>query len=269
MCHCLKAWRKASTAEIVRGIKWFALVSCVLALVTACGTSARAPITEKKVSVSSARISKPSAITKKRQPRPKTYTVVRGDTLQAIAWRFGLDHQQIARWNNIRNANLIFVGQKLRLTPAKSQKRSGATSSATTGKSSSKSQSQRSVAQKPVGWRWPAQGKVQKATSALGTKGIEIRGTRGSPIVAAANGKVVYSGNGLRGYGNLIIVQHNETYLSAYAHNEKLLISEGARVNAGQKIATMGNSGTKQVMLHFEIRRNGKAVEPTNYLPRH
>ena len=87
--------------------------------------------------------------------------------------------------------------------------------------------------------------------------------------MAAANGKVVYSGNGLRGYGNLIIVQHNETYLSAYAHNEKLLISEGARVNAGQKIATMGNSGTKQVMLHFEIRRNGKAVEPTNYLPRH
>ena len=269
MCHCLKAWLKASTAEIARAIKWFALVSCVLALVTACGTSARAPITEKKVSGSSARISKPSPTTNKRQPRPKTYTVVRGDTLQAIAWRFGLDHQQIARWNNIRNANLIFVGQKLRLTPAKSQKRSGATSSATTGKSSSKSQSQRSVAQKPVGWRWPAKGKVQKATSALGTKGIEIRGARGSPIVAAANGKVVYSGNGLRGYGNLIIVQHNDTYLSAYAHNEKLLISEGARVNAGQKIATMGNSGTKQVMLHFEIRRNGKAVEPTNYLPRH
>ena len=120
-----------------------------------------------------------------------------------------------------------------------------------------------------LSWRWPAKGKVQKARSALGSKGIEILGSRGSDVLAAANGKVVYSGDGLRGYGQLLIIKHNDVFLSAYAHNEKLLVKEGAAVRRGQRIALMGNSGTKRVMLHFEIRRNGKAVEPLNFLPRH
>ena len=246
---------------------------CMLAfgiavLLGACGTTARAPITDKNVSKSTGVENRPRTERAQRKKSPKVYTVVRGDTLQAIAWRFGLDHAAIARWNNIKNANLIFVGQKLRLSPPPRSSRAGSTAQRSE-KPASARESRPKVVQKPVAWRWPAKGKVQKARSALGTKGIEIHGTRGSPIIAAAAGKVVYSGSGLRGYGNLIIVQHNDTYLSAYAHNEKLLLSEGASVRAGQKIATMGNSGTKQVMLHFEIRRNGKAVEPNNYLPRH
>ena len=209
---------------MARAVRSVALLCCVMVFVSACGTSARAPITDKNVSDSSARSSKPARASRKRQTPPKIYTVVRGDTLQAIAWRFGLDHQQIARWNNIRNANLIFVGQKLRLSAPGKAIRSDEKTRATAKRSNKKPQVRADAAQQRVAWRWPAQGAIREATSALGTKGIEIRGTRGSPIVAAATGKVVYSGNGLRGYGNLIIVQHDETSLSASAHIEKLLI---------------------------------------------
>jgi lipoprotein NlpD len=118
-----------------------------------------------------------------------------------------------------------------------------------------------------VRWMWPAQGKVSAADAGSVTKGIDIRGTRGQPVKASAGGTVVYSGSGLRGYGELIIVQHNDTFLSAYAHNEARLVQEGRHVAAGETIARMGNSDTTDVMLHFEIRRNGKAVDPLQYLP--
>ncbi len=118
-----------------------------------------------------------------------------------------------------------------------------------------------------VRWMWPAQGKASAADAGSVTKGIDIRGTRGQVVKAAASGKVVYSGSGLRGYGELIIVQHNDTFLSAYAHNEARLVQEGRHVDAGETIARMGNSDTTDVMLHFEIRRNGKAVDPLQYLP--
>ncbi|MEM7465947.1 MAG: peptidoglycan DD-metalloendopeptidase family protein [Pseudomonadota bacterium] len=245
--------------------KWKHWSIAALAIVlVACSHSTRAPITDKAVTKSPAversiRKPKPS-----KQNAPRVYAVVKGDTLQAIAWRFGLNHHDIARWNRLKNANLIFVGQKLRLTPPKTKKQGERTS-----RNKKVTQAKKSPqTTKPLNWRWPAIGKVTAATSALGTKGIEITGKRGSKIIAAEAGKVVYSGDGLRGYGNLLIIQHNDLFLSAYAHNEKILVSEGINVKAGQPIATMGNSGTKQVMLHFEIRRNGKAVEPTNYLPR-
>jgi lipoprotein NlpD len=118
-----------------------------------------------------------------------------------------------------------------------------------------------------VRWMWPAQGKVSAADAGSVTKGINIRGARGQPVKASAGGTVVYSGSGLRGYGELIIVQHNDTFLSAYAHNEARLVQEGRHVAAGETIARMGNSDTTDVMLHFEIRRNGKAVDPLQYLP--
>lgn len=118
-----------------------------------------------------------------------------------------------------------------------------------------------------VRWMWPAQGKVSAADAGSVTKGIDIRGARGQPVKASAGGTVVYSGSGLRGYGELIIVQHNDTFLSAYAHNETRLVQEGRHVDAGETIARMGNSDTTDVMLHFEIRRNGKAVDPLQYLP--
>ncbi|HHX8305013.1 TPA: peptidoglycan DD-metalloendopeptidase family protein [Vibrio diabolicus] len=118
-------------------------------------------------------------------------------------------------------------------------------------------------------WLWPTKGRVIKNFSAgeQGNKGIDIAGQRGQPIVSTAAGTVVYSGNALRGYGNLIIVKHNDNYLSAYAHNDKLLVSEGQSVKSGQKIATMGSSGAKSVKLHFEIRYQGKSVNPKRYLP--
>ncbi|WP_117235840.1 peptidoglycan DD-metalloendopeptidase family protein [Vibrio maerlii] len=118
-------------------------------------------------------------------------------------------------------------------------------------------------------WLWPTKGRVIKgfSTGDQGNKGIDIAGQRGQSVIATAKGTVVYSGNALRGYGNLIIVKHNENYLSAYAHNDKLLVSEGSKVSAGQQIATMGSSGTNSVRLHFEIRYKGKSVNPKRYLP--
>nr|WP_194717254.1 peptidoglycan DD-metalloendopeptidase family protein [Vibrio sp. S9_S30] len=118
-------------------------------------------------------------------------------------------------------------------------------------------------------WLWPTKGRITKgfSTGEQGNKGIDIAGQRGQSIVSTAEGIVVYSGNALRGYGNLVIVKHNDNYLSAYAHNERLLVKEGQSVKAGQKIATMGSSGTNSVRLHFEIRYQGKSVNPKRYLP--
>ncbi|WON78972.1 murein hydrolase activator NlpD [Serratia sp. UGAL515B_01] len=118
-------------------------------------------------------------------------------------------------------------------------------------------------------WRWPTDGKIidNFSSSEGGNKGIDISGTRGQPIFATADGRVVYAGNALRGYGNLIIIKHNDDYLSAYAHNDTMLVREQQEVKAGQKIATMGSTGTSSVRLHFEIRYKGKSVNPLRYLP--
>lgn len=118
-----------------------------------------------------------------------------------------------------------------------------------------------------VAWIWPTSGKTLAGFSEGGNKGVDIGGKAGQPILASADGKVVYSGSGLRGYGNLIIIKHNNIFLTAYAHNSKLLVKEGQLVKQGQKIAEMGNSDSSQVMLHFEIRRLGKPVDPLKYLP--
>lgn len=118
-----------------------------------------------------------------------------------------------------------------------------------------------------IEWRWPATGTAKNTVVASGAAGLDITGQRGQPVYAAAAGQVVYSGNGLRGYGQLVIIKHSEVFLSAYAHNDKLLVSEGAQVRGGQQIAAMGDSDADVVALHFEIRKNGKAVEPRQFLP--
>ena len=117
-------------------------------------------------------------------------------------------------------------------------------------------------------WRWPSNGKVVRTFASNVHKGIDIAGSRGDPVTATAAGKVVYAGAGVTGYGSLIIVKHNDTYLSAYGHNEQLLVSEGSVVKVGQQIATMGSSGTNSVKLHFELRRQGKPVDPLTLLPK-
>ena len=118
-----------------------------------------------------------------------------------------------------------------------------------------------------MAWIWPASGKTVGTYGESGNKGVDIAGKTGDPVLAAADGKVVYSGTGLRGYGKLVILKHNATYLSAYAHNQTILVKEGQSVTKGQKIAEMGNSDTDQVKLHFEVRRQGKPVDPLKYLP--
>lgn len=118
-----------------------------------------------------------------------------------------------------------------------------------------------------VAWIWPANGKIVGTFSDGGIKGVDIAGKAGDPVIASGDGKIVYSGTGLRGYGKLVIIKHNNTYLSAYAHNQAILVKEGQTVSKGQKIAEMGNSDADQVMLHFEVRRQGKPVDPLKYLP--
>ncbi len=209
------------------------------------------------------------------EPRPPknttiTYhTVRKGETLYSIAWQYGHDYRTVARWNQVPRPYTIYPGQKLRVRSPDSE---AVTKSSTTRSSSRKSRTAhkaKTSARSPK-WRWPTQGEViSRFVAGDPTRqGIDISGKRGQPVLAAASGKVVYSGNGLRGYGNLVIIQHNETYFSAYAHTQKVRVKEKDKVKSGQRIADMGNSGTDRVMLHFEIRRNGKPSNPLKYLPK-
>ncbi len=239
-----------------------------------CVNNAVAPITNKS-SAKQRSVTLQRAGDPQKRPtdsRPATYKVRSGDTLYSIAWRFGVDFRKLATWNRLSNPNLIRVGQGLRLHAPRAQPRppTARTNPRTppTKPKLIKPSPAVKLTSRPIKWSWPADGTVKPATSALGTKGIEIFGQRGKPVKAAAGGSVVYSGSGLRGYGALIIVKHNEDFLSAYAHNDQLLVTEGTTVKSGQQIAMMGDSDAKRVMLHFEIRRDGKAVEPLKYLPR-
>ncbi len=215
---------------------------------------------------------------------PKFYQVIAGDTLYSIAWRYKLDYKELAKWNGIRSPYLIHVGEKLRLTPpagkpvtviAKKDKPKPTSKSSGEGKKNTpeirKATSPKASLEKfpkKLTWQWPAKGKLIQSQTVSGRNGIDIAGKMGQTVRAAASGKVVYSGSGLVGYGNLIIIKHNNSFLSAYAHNSHLLVNEGMRVQSGQPIAEMGNTGTNRVKLHFEIRKDGKSVNPLKYLPK-
>jgi lipoprotein NlpD len=213
------------------------------------------------------------------------FTVRPGDTLVRIALESGQNWRDIARWNNLDNPNVLEVGQVLRIAPPTAV----ATVPAASGPLTSTplpplaAASAPAVAARPpapltpaanpadedIPWAWPTS---NAATVLAGfdeqkNKGIDIGGRPGDPVLAAADGRVVYAGAGLRGYGNLIILKHNNTYLTAYAHNQALLVKEDQSVRKGQKIAEMGSTDTDRVKLHFEVRRQGKPVDPTRYLP--
>ena len=203
---------------------------------------------------------------------PTVYKVKKGDTLYSISWRYGMDYKTLARINHIRSPYRIFVGQKLLF---KSYRKTASTSKKTTTTSKKttktvKSDTKSALSNQRLTWRWPTKGKVIStySKSAAGRKGIDISGKSGQKVVAAASGKVVYSGNGLPRYGNLLIIKHNDVYLSAYAHNKSLLVKEGEYVKSGQRIALLGRTGTQRDQLHFEIRRNGKPVDPMRFLPK-
>lgn len=195
-----------------------------------------------------------------------THVVRSGETLYTIAWRYGLDYLQLARFNGLENPDLIYVGQRLNLRAAGVQRetQSIATTSAPQPRPTAMPRPS------PLAWQWPAEGRLIRdfgSSSGLGN-GIGIGGSVGQAIHAAAPGRVVYAGNGLIGYGQLVIVKHNDTYLSAYGHNSRLIVSQGDDVIRGQTIAEMGIGPERQPQLHFEIRRNGSPVDPLQHLAR-
>jgi lipoprotein NlpD len=200
------------------------------------------------------------------QDDPQTHIVRKGETLFAIAWRYGKKADDIARWNRLGNGSLIYPGQHLRLTGAAASSRRPTTSTSTPRRDPKPLPSIPSIPSPK--WSWPTKGRINVnfgAKPGTGT-GVLINGRVSQPIHAAASGNVVYAGSGLIGYGKLIILKHNDTYLSAYGYNASLLVKEGDRIKKGQKIATMGEGPERKPRLHFEIRRNGKPVNPRQYL---
>jgi lipoprotein NlpD len=205
---------------------------------------------------------------------PGYYRVKRGDTLARIALDNGQSPRDLAQWNNLSNPNLIEVGDLILVKPPANSRMtvkpipktaSDAPKADAPKVDAAKEAPKEVVAEPGIRLSWPAKGKVTEEFSEK-TKGIDIAGKLGEPITAASDGKVVYAGNSLRGYGNLVIIKHDNTYLTAYAHNRTLSVKEGDPVKKGQKIAEMGDTDTNSVKLHFELRVNGKPVNPTPYL---
>ena len=198
-------------------------------------------------------------------PREETYTVKAGDTLIRIALDSGESPADLARWNGIADAARIVVGQVLRLVPPAGGVAPSVAKPPTA--SAPTSTPPAITTDEDINWMWPVQGAVLAGFNQNKNKGLEIAGAAGDAVLAAADGKVVYAGTGLRGYGNLIILKHNKTYVSLYAHNQALLVKEDDVVKRGQKIAEMGRSEADRVKLSFEVRKSGNSVDPAKYLP--
>jgi lipoprotein NlpD len=224
--------------------------------------------------------------------KPGYYTTKAGDTLIRIGLETGQNWKDLVKWNNLDNPNVVEVGQVLRVVPpgndtgaavrpvatARVDARpldakpaplaaSGAAAVAATGAAGTAPAPTVRDPDDDVNWLWPAAGPVSAAFDEGKTKGLVIAGKAGDPVLAAADGRVVYAGSGLRGYGNLVILKHNNTYLTAYAHNQTLLVKEDQAVRRGQKIAEMGSTDADRVQLHFEIRKQGKPIDPAKLLP--
>ena len=234
--------------------------------------------------------------------KPGYYAVRPGDTLIRIGLENGQNWKDLVRWNALENPNLIEVGQVLRVVPPGVDPTVAGSRPVTLAKVETRPLDSRAgaaplppfappstapaasapapiVAAPPspppasregdddIGWAWPAQGPVIASFDEARSKGLAIAGKAGDPVLASADGRVVYAGSGLRGYGNLVILKHNSTYLTAYAHNQTLLVKEDQAVRRGQKIAEMGSTDSERVQLHFEIRRQGKPIDPAKLLP--
>lgn len=227
-------------------------------------------------------ISEPDSANRYEKSSARYHKVRKGDTLYAISFKAGVDFRTLAAWNRLPKPYVIYPGQVLRLTPpsrssSKPQK-SSAPKTAATGTPKTTKQDKNISSQKtasvsssaPLKWKWPTKGKVVSYYSSKDSArdGIKISGKKNQQIFAAEAGKVVYVGSGLVGYGRLIIIKHNNKYLSAYGLNSKLLVKEGDSVKREQKIALMGEDNTGRPVLHFEIRKYGKPVNPISYLPK-
>lgn len=271
---------------------WFTLFKItVIAIFLASCASPNGPAPVSSISTASKKYEKPKI-------DGARYRVKRGDTLFSIAFAAGMSHKALALKNNISKPYTIYPGMWLNLSSEKqpnkivkktgaskkwqkrvdSQKKATYSRTVTKPKRSTKKPSRTSnrvsinggKAKKIAKWIWPAKGRVVSVYSASsqGNKGIDIAGLKGSNIIASAAGKVVYAGSALKGYGNLIIIKHNDDFLSAYAHNDQIFVKEKQQIRQGQLIAKMGKTESKTVQLHFEIRFRGKSVNPANYLPK-
>jgi lipoprotein NlpD len=224
--------------------------------------------------------------------KPGFYTIKPGDTMIRIGLETGQNWKDLVKWNNLDNPNVIEVGQVLRVVPPGSDPgvitkpimapkietrpldargaasaASAAPVSASSPAASSSAPAAPRDADDDVNWQWPASGLLLSSFEEGKAKGLTIGGKLGDPVLAAAEGRVVYAGSGLRGYGNLVILKQNNTYLTAYAHNQLLVVKEDQNVRRGQKIAEMGATDADRVQLHFEIRRQGKPIDPAKLLP--
>ena len=254
-------------------------VLAAVSLLTACGGTL-APVEDSHAPSVRALPSQAPA------PLPPGYHAVRrGETLYAIAFLYGYSYQQLANWNHIAPPYAIYVGQRLRVMPpgarapspirvlpaeaAPATINATPTSPGESASTSNKPGLREPLPSGPLHWAWPTRGKLLHKfdLSQPGGKGIDIGGAPGQSVNAAADGWVVYSGSGLMGYGQLIIVKHDKSLLSAYAHNKNMLVKEGDAVHVGEPIAAMGVNSANQPTLHFEIRRDGKPVDPLLYLP--
>ena len=283
---------------------WLLIICSAGVFLSGCGSALnRAPVEDRRAPSSSSSSSSSSRAMNsvpdsamKSTPvnenagKPGYYSVKPGDTLIRIGLDSGQSYKDISRWNNIENPNKIEVGQVLRVVPPVTEE--AATKPVTQAKVASTplppaapasaasnnaakpavaatqtNPSNSTGAEEDISFAWPSKGEViANFDESKNRKGLDIAGNSGDPILSAADGKVVYSGEGLRGYGKLIIIKHNNTFLTAYAHNNSLLVKEDQVVKRGQRIAEMGNTDADRVKLHFEVRKLGKPVDPVKYL---
>lgn len=265
------------------------LAVLLIALLAGCGsTRTPAPVREAKPRAAKLPALAPAG----------HYRVQPGDTLYKIAFEHGLDYRDLALWNKLSDPDRIRADDLLRVTPPAPPKAAVTTAALPPGPAVSSrtlpaeptvstrplpaeptvasrtlpTESPHALPEPPEGppdaWTWPSRGGLLARFGDGLSKGIDIGGVKGQPVQAAAPGRVVYAGSGLRGYGKLIIIRHGKTLLSAYAHNARILVAEGQMVTRGQTIAEMGDSDAERVKLHFEIREYGKPVDPLNYLPK-
>ena len=279
-----------------RGLSLFMLVLMPVLLLNSCGGNVQAPVEspgERAKETQPVPRTEPLAAAPRQAPA--SHMVNKGDTLYSIAWNYGFDYRDVAAWNSINPPYVIHPGQRIQLSsksavassisaqPTQTPdtaltpgpiiiKRKPGTDEAVRLEPAPAPDTTPALVQLPLPaesftWSWPTQGSIVKSDTPVAKNGIDIAGKSGQQINASAPGEVVYSGSGLLGYGKLIIIKHNDTFLSAYAHNSELLVKEGDRVRGGQNIALMGEKTNGTAFLHFEIRKNGQPVDPLKYLP--
>ena len=285
--------------DMVTNTRWLGALLLVGAVLAGCTSMPnRAPIEDRNAGAKPPVAAAPVETAKplpgaENNGKAGYYTVKAGDTLIRIGLENGQNWKDLVKWNALDNPNIIEVGQVLRVLPpgmdpnAASSKpvanarvetrpldakgpATAASGAASAGAATAAPPAPAPVAREAdddVNWAWPAAGPVVAPFDEGKAKGLAIGGKAGDPVLAAADGRVVYAGSGLRGYGNLVILKHNNTYLTAYAHNQTLLVKEDQTVRRGQKIAEMGSTDADAVKLHFEIRKQGKPIDPARLLP--